>query len=859
MESWMYITKFIIADFKPMAHLSTRRVEVNHIQNMLLILGANGSGKSSVLREMTPLPSTSTDFGKQGMKSISFTHRGADYTVTSDFASKLRTHSFIKNGTELNQSGNSGTQTELCAQHLGLTPVIEDIMNLRYNITKMNRSERKALLMSMYPSDLTFVLNYHKKIKSELNGFNINLKTFKERQATLLSKVMDDEQLQSIYTLRAELHQTNICMDQILFALNKEIELYLNHTANKPVSLTEDLTIDKIRQECTSIIGQMIKLRNRYPQLFNDRDIVMTNKVLCANQESISQQQRQLMDSANGIKEEIEKFEQCIGVDIETEIAELTQLCASLTKMIGEIVIDPTIPILELHELETVKSTTLPRFNELLTGVHQVGKLWSLANLTKVERKMEQYKLESGQAIRELEFVEQKLQRVEAGIQQETLVLYPKDCTTVCSLRTSKVDRLNLLTIEQQKILAEKTKIVKLIETLKRRCEHLKTAYQGPCTGKPFIEQISDMITYTSWGCFVLNREDLISALNQHPFKLNHRLMQIVNNSEQQKILNQYRQELATNMFKLTTLKAARLPAKDLIMRTLLEKQIVLAKLTEDYQRTTIKHTNITTDIQVTNHIIKLGDRINDLQERHIKYANYKIIDGHITCLRGFINECKQHKVIVLQKLQETEQIVKDQENLLARLKGEINPAIAEYTKKQQEWSLVESALNPAHGLPHIYTVRFINSLIININKIIKAVWSSDLELTLLSEKEPLDFSLPFTVNRGCSIKDIDVGSKGQQEIIDLAFILASFVQMGLGKDYPLKLDEPDGALSHDHRTSLLALLTNLLRNGELTQLMLINHHASAYSSFAHCQILCLCAEGIILPATGVNENIAIE
>ena len=80
-----------------------KRLLLNRIQRFTLkphaphqlIIGTNGSGKSSVMAELTPLPPFGGSFLKTGSKVIRLSHRGGEYTLSSDFSNGSKPHSFI--------------------------------------------------------------------------------------------------------------------------------------------------------------------------------------------------------------------------------------------------------------------------------------------------------------------------------------------------------------------------------------------------------------------------------------------------------------------------------------------------------------------------------------------------------------------------------------------------------------------------------------------------------------------------------------------------------------------------------------------------------------------------------------------
>jgi DNA repair exonuclease SbcCD ATPase subunit len=111
-----------------------------------------------------------------------------------------------------------------------------------------------------------------------------------------------------------------------------------------------------------------------------------------------------------------------------------------------------------------------------------------------------------------------------------------------------------------------------------------------------------------------------------------------------------------------------------------------------------------------------------------------------------------------------------------------------------------------------------------------------------------LDFNFPIILHDKSGVKDCSMCSKGEQEMLNLAFALALCVHMSIGQKFPMRLDEVDSGFSAAHRDTLLGLLSTLLRQGLIRQLIIINHHSSLFSSFANAQIVCLNPEGIAVP-----------
>src|SRR5574343_422068 len=100
-----------------------------------IIIGTNGSGKSSLMRELTPLPGNPKDYGKKGRKVICFSFDTRYYKLINDF--KENHHYFYLTDEnwepleDLNPSGNVSTQRQLCLEYFGLdTDIINVLMGV---------------------------------------------------------------------------------------------------------------------------------------------------------------------------------------------------------------------------------------------------------------------------------------------------------------------------------------------------------------------------------------------------------------------------------------------------------------------------------------------------------------------------------------------------------------------------------------------------------------------------------------------------------------------------------------------------------------------------------------------------------
>jgi len=112
------ITYLEIVGFKRFRLNGIKKFVMKPNQPVQLILGTNGSGKSSLMGELTPLPAEQSNYHKDGYKIIHITKGNNKYILKSELGVS-HPHSFILNDQELNDGGTITVQREFVRQHFG--------------------------------------------------------------------------------------------------------------------------------------------------------------------------------------------------------------------------------------------------------------------------------------------------------------------------------------------------------------------------------------------------------------------------------------------------------------------------------------------------------------------------------------------------------------------------------------------------------------------------------------------------------------------------------------------------------------------------------------------------------------------
>ena len=146
----MLIKKLILSGYKRLALNHINYIEFTPENKIQLILGSNGSGKSSLLKELSPLPANHIEFSKDGYKIIEILHNNSHYLLKSIFSSSGNKFYFIKNNEELNPGHTSSVYKELVKKEFNITQETHDLMTGYDKFHSMSVSERRNWFTKIY-------------------------------------------------------------------------------------------------------------------------------------------------------------------------------------------------------------------------------------------------------------------------------------------------------------------------------------------------------------------------------------------------------------------------------------------------------------------------------------------------------------------------------------------------------------------------------------------------------------------------------------------------------------------------------------------------------------------------------------
>jgi len=208
-------------------------------------------------------------------------------------------------------------------------------------------------------------------------------------------------------------------------------------------------------------------------------------------------------------------------------------------------------------------------------------------------------------------------------------------------------------------------------------------------------------------------------------------------------------------------------------------------------------------------------------------------------------------------RLAQIDHTLRQQDILRASYDTEVIAQIASIEQERAELLELESALCPTSGIPHKYSVAFLNTLIDLMNYYIAMVFTYPFSINSIDIDRPLDYGKLSVTAWDRPVPDMSECSEGQAEMLDFAFMLA-LTKIKDIVDQPLYLDETGKSFDPRHKQQLLNLLRYITDEGDCSQLWLINHHAVVHDGLAHAQVLVLNDANIVTPPK-YNEHVVME
>lgn len=784
--------------------------------NVFIILGSNGSGKSSLLQLLLNWPDDHQRYQPGGYKTVEILNEGSLYSLTCQHNGQDK-YVLIKEGQTVYKGSHGQMFASMVQEHLGFSKLYKSLLLENAQVTKMNSAQRSQWLMDLSGIDYTWALALYDKLKSKRNMFSGSSKVNAQRLAQMSQEVISDSD-------EAKLRDKQ---KQLLRSVD-----YM-HSVRVPPSMSVEDALDSLSQHKQSFKSLLNKISsNRYINVQADsiegvqavlerlKGTVIAQQSLINHKHELAQQCR------NIIEEQSTQSLEVIKNQIDLTTLELNQKVTTLTIC--------SLDDLNICHRAYKDYTHLNSWIVDYSSNLKSAGVYSPEELTKSKDTHHQALSRSHELQAALERISLRIEHYENHLSNGNV-----DCP---NCKHSFIAGYNLsdhqsskekLTLVKELIQAHNVTLTKVKNELNHQ-EHKKELWY---TWSKFVNDYgymghwlnAIMVKFTQEGIDLnstwerlgveiqrlIECRDLYNKINVLDSKMalaKNKDAVMVDKASQELIV--YNQQLDTLSKKLKVLS-------DLVVK--FDK-----RLTDMKQYDSLKN-------QITQSHVKTSELLKNIDEVHRQH---------------YFNHALQQ---MQQDLASVQFQIKKVDQSSAMIEG-VKTNLEQDKYMAQCWGALSKAMSPKDGIIGKSLVAFLSEFFDNINDFISQVWTYELQVMPIeiTDDGQLDMSYDFKmVQDGKVLKDIGMGSAAMKYIVDLAFRLTALLR--LKNSGIAMLDEPFTSLDQSHRSQASFAMRSLIESDLFEQLFIISHHSEFHDIFTSANVICLDPRNISVPSHANN------
>lgn len=827
----MKILEIELVGFKRFLLNEINYFKLTFTQLVQVIIGSNGSGKTSLLYQLFPLPAEAKDFEKDGKKILRLQKEDKTYVLVSSFQPSPK-HSFMMDEVELNEGGTISVQRELVKEHFGITPEIRNLIMGYEKFTTMSPARRKDWFVKLCSVDYRYAIGLFLRIKDKHRDVTGALKLAKKRLIIEIEKQLKEEESQKL-------------LDEVSL-LEKHFEELMSVRPVIKTTVEEiELTRDSQIRHLTDIEKKLVSLRASLKDKLGYTQSNLT-KIISQCDSRVSVAQRELASVSQDLRKEKDQIQLLRKTD-NKNIAQIKieiQVLESQINQIKQNSFDVDLGSVDITQINESFEHLIPQLLEIFSEIPLNS-----------EGVFSSEKLQ--QAVQNKTVLDVKIKNTtellaDARLRLEHLLAHKDKPNTVCPKCEHKFHPQYSQEIEISLQKQIETLTLELETKLKVHQQELDDYIVKCNTYATLYRQYRQMSKYSLSLSFIFEEIDRLCDIRSNPRSLITQLPLI-----QQKM---DRLQHAQTLFK----QAAE---KQKLVESLQQFEIADVKVLEtfikrheariEFLTNEIVHlTNLKKKHLSTLSLVRTMDSLN--LEYHNQIDNAKELDQQhkeaiqITLLHQLVKNVQSN----LGQRQHLLQQSKAQQAIIANIEYQIQ----DLTTQEKILSILLKTLSPTEGLIAQGMMGFIDEYVGKMNQLIGMVWQYPMHVVSCSLEESdsveLDYKFPLQVGYlEAPVPDVSMGSKGQTEFCDMAFKIVAMGYLGL-TDCILVLDEMGSALDHEHRQHLILLIKSLVEQRTYSQVCMVSHDYSQYTSLPDVDLCVLCEKNVVLPEkTRYNQN----
>ena len=798
-----------------------------------IVLGTNGSGKSSLVKELTPYPPNPNDYSKLGSKILKIEHNNKQYTLKTVFSPSTK-HSFIVDDENLNEGGTGTEQKNLIKEHFNFTQEISDLLHDDEQFTTMSPSRRKEWFISLCDTDYNYAIRQYNKLKEKHRDCLGALKLAKQRLTSETEKTLKSEEEQKLHTEVTELHS----LLSHLLEFRKPVE----HDTD-----TLDMAVDKLRSQVyRAAVDLQATLYKDSP--YSSYSLYQLETLQTRLQQSLNTLNAFLDDYTHQYNENQDKIkilQQAEQNTIDTLQSQIQSLEQEKQSLLGKVFI-PFTPV------NTTSSNALDSFThvksiltELFTSIpSNKDKRFSNEELKKAKQVLSDLQIKKQTAV---EYISNKGAQLKHLLShKETQLISCVKCNHKFSLVYNEETCKELestLQVANNKLEAINSEI-KITQAYIDECLEYSALY------RQYVQITMSHPVLTPYWDYVKDNQ----VLTDSPRSAVHLFNQFEQDLKLHVEIESIQEKIQKDQTLLDSLKNIGTDSLQSLVETNKRLYTKVGTVTDEIASKSAK-------LNLTNKLIQRKKTIDAL-----KATIESLLAQHDSCTQDYIETMRREAVNALIRQLQSELGAKEHIlHLAANQKSiikNIEDQITELEADKEALAILINQLSPTDGLIAQGLLGFIRSFINQMNSFIDQVWAYPLTILPcdVQDNESLDLDYKFLVRKHDEDKrppDVSKCSRGMQEIINLSFKITAMKYLNL-LNTPMYLDEFGAAMDSGHRGEVISLIKAFNEQKTFSQMFIVSHDVTQYNSLPNSEVCVLCDTNIITPQK-YNQHVTIK
>lgn len=818
---------------------NTETIEIDFSKsnnNVVLLTGPNGSGKTSILSCLHPFPTNGNMDVRSdnpiivprenGYKEIHISD-GDDLYVIQHFYTRNGDKHIIKsyiqkNGVELNENGNVTSFKEIVEKELGLEQDYMKLTRLGSNVTNfidMKRQERKNFTGKII-SEADIYLSYHKKIMADKNKVNIQINHTSDLIRRLqvddlgeLKKAQKSLQHQ-IEDLTAKIEKANSELSVLQYQLNdcgdipamreriQEKEKELKHIQKALARASEiKISISTLKSMIEEAKIAILKAKSSL-----DTSVITRTGIL--------NQLDSIAHEIDSIRREISRIEDDQNIkDMEANIELLRETIRRRAKESG---ISGYVRPCSKAEMEDLIKM-LDKCMDILLSTYELGKgpIQKAVSFFHTKTDIEKYTRENREKIKRNK-MQSLCEQVYAEISKDIGLLGP-DCKNPSGCRvydfyqriyeyaTQAPDKV----IEDETFLAYTKMAYNNIQTVLKYLRDYHDIFEKmpECIKDQFL--MSTVLTHICNMEWIYDKDIIFHELGLiTDDELQDADLEEL--SRQKSMLAQYKKANSNIEYFQNKLEEL-IDSRTTLMGQLDEVKETINSLNREIEEKEASVSDYEDMVVAMEHEDEVETEFNDLKSKLTLASQLSL---QIREKTSVLNDLQFRK----NKMSKTHQDNEFRIENYKRYKKDLDELSSKFT----DLEYLARALSSREGIPLIFIQAYLKDIKDIANQLLDVVYDGDLHLEDF-EITADEFGIPYST-KGTTVKDVIYASQGERSFISLALSFA-LTYKSISKYNIMLLDEIDATLDISNREKFLHVLEMQIDMIHAEQVFVISHN----------------------------------